>query len=57
MDGPALFLKKGARPASHFFDQVHPDFKGHLLLGAELARLIHDVGPPPVGRNDYGGGT
>ena len=57
LDGPALFLKKGARPASHFFDQVHPDFKGHLLLGAELARLIHDVGPPPVGRNDYGGGT
>ncbi len=56
LDGPALFRQKGARPASHFFDQVHPDFKGHLLLGAELARLIHDVGPPPAGKNRYGAG-
>lgn len=53
LDGPALFKKKGAAPASHFFDQVHPDFKGHLLLGVELARLIADQGPPPPGSNHY----
>ena len=47
LDGPALFKKKVASPASHFFDQVHPDFKGHMLLGVELARLISDQGPPP----------
>ncbi len=57
LDGPALFKKTGARPASHFFDQVHPDFKGHLLLGQELARLISDAGPPPAGSRRYPAGS
>ena len=49
LDGPALFVRKKAKPATHFFDQVHPDFLGHMLLGEELARLIADAGAPGVG--------
>lgn len=54
VDGPAWFKAHGA-DTSYFLDQVHPDDRGHYLLGEAIAAAITKAGPPPEGASGYGG--
>lgn len=45
VDGPAYFKAHGA-DTSYFLDQVHPDDRGHYLLGQALAETIVRTGAP-----------
>jgi lysophospholipase L1-like esterase len=46
LDGPALF-SEAENGLGLFKDHVHPNARGHLLLGVGLADLLKDEGPGP----------
>ena len=47
LDGPAYFRRQGAN-ITHFKDQIHPNRKGHQLLGRGLAEIVGRMPPGPV---------
>ena len=47
LDGPAYFRRQGAN-ITHFKDQIHPNRKGHQLLGRGLAEIVGRIPPGPV---------
>jgi lysophospholipase L1-like esterase len=53
VDGPAWFRAHGADD-SFFVDQVHPDTRGHALLGEAVAEAIAAEPAPPPEAHHYG---
>lgn len=52
VDGPAYFKAHHA-DTSFFLDQVHPDDRGHYLLGQAVAAAIAAAGPPAADASTY----